>query len=276
MKNIPFPLWILLSLILNSALFLTVALSMAVMRFAAPSAPEGSMRVSMMSTMAIIKKFTPPPAAEIKEPAPPPIEKLFPKDEREKIREEVKKVEVKKQQQGVSHPLPIKATGQSGLPHPDANKSGISGPGTNNKQTAQPAVITGNNNAHPVTDKPSPAGNGIGGTDNVGPAPGGGTGGGEPKGVAVISLGRPGYSKTADDAKFSGAIVVSVTLDSNGKVVSADVSSQFGALDAACRAAAMKSRFDPATNADGEAIAATGKITFLYKNGALVDRNFNR
>ena len=275
MKRIPYPIWLLISVVVNVVLFYTVAFSLSMMRLAVPTAPEGSMRVTMKSTAEVISMFTPPPA-EIKSPEPPPIEKLFPKEEREQVRKEINKVAEKKLSQGVARPLPAKPTGVIGVPHPDAGKPGISGPGSSQQQTAQPSVITGNNERHVVSDTSSPQGNGAGGTDNIGPAPGGGTGGGQPKGVAVISLGRPGYSKTADDVKFTGTIVVTVALDSTGKVVSADVSSKIDELNERCRSAALKSKFDPATDAEGQTIASTGKISFVYRNGALVDRTFIR
>jgi len=79
----------------------------------------------------------------------------------------------------------------------------------------------------------------------------------------AISLPKPNYPPIARQAHASGTVVVQVTIDENGKVISAHAVSGHPLLQAVAVAAARGARFSP-TKLSGQPVKVTGVITYNF------------
>jgi len=79
----------------------------------------------------------------------------------------------------------------------------------------------------------------------------------------ALYLPRPDYPAEAQAAKASGTVVIQVTIDEQGAVVSAHAVSGHPLLQAACVSAARQARFSP-TTLMGEPVKVTGVITYNF------------
>jgi protein TonB len=79
----------------------------------------------------------------------------------------------------------------------------------------------------------------------------------------AISLPKPAYPPIAKQAHASGQVVVQVTIDENGNVISAHAVSGHPLLQAAATAAARGARFSP-TKLSGQPVKVTGVITYNF------------
>ncbi|HEX9422552.1 MAG TPA: TonB family protein [Pyrinomonadaceae bacterium] len=79
----------------------------------------------------------------------------------------------------------------------------------------------------------------------------------------AISLPKPAYPAIARQAHASGTVVVQVTIDENGSVVSAHAVSGHPLLQAVAVAAARGARFSP-TKLSGQPVKVTGVITYNF------------
>ena len=79
----------------------------------------------------------------------------------------------------------------------------------------------------------------------------------------AISLPKPQYPPVARMAKASGTVVVQVTVDENGNVISANAVSGHPLLQAAAVAAARGARFSP-TKLSGQPVKVTGIIQYNF------------
>ena len=79
----------------------------------------------------------------------------------------------------------------------------------------------------------------------------------------AISLPKPTYPPIAKQAKATGTVVVQVTVDENGNVVSAQAVSGHPLLQAASVAAARSAKFSP-TKLSGQPVKVTGVITYNF------------
>ena len=79
----------------------------------------------------------------------------------------------------------------------------------------------------------------------------------------AISLPRPAYPPIARQAHASGTVVVQVTIDENGSVISARAVSGHPLLQAVAVAAARGARFSP-TKLSGQPVKVTGVITYNF------------
>lgn len=79
----------------------------------------------------------------------------------------------------------------------------------------------------------------------------------------AISLPKPAYSPIARAAKASGTVIVQVTVDENGNVVSAQAVSGHPLLQAASVAAARSAKFSP-TRLSGQPVKVTGVIQYNF------------
>lgn len=79
----------------------------------------------------------------------------------------------------------------------------------------------------------------------------------------AISLPAPEYPAIAKQAKASGAVVVQVTIDENGSVISAHAASGHPLLQASAVAAARQAKFSP-TLLMGEPVKVTGVIVYNF------------
>ena len=79
----------------------------------------------------------------------------------------------------------------------------------------------------------------------------------------AISLPKPPYPPVARAAKASGTVVVQVTVDEDGNVVSAQAVSGHPLLQAAAVAAAHGAKFAP-TKLSGQPVKVTGVITYNF------------
>jgi TonB family protein len=79
----------------------------------------------------------------------------------------------------------------------------------------------------------------------------------------AISLPVPEYPAIAKQAKASGTVVVQVTIDENGSVISAHAASGHPLLQSAAVAAAKQARFSP-TLLMGEPVKVTGVIVYNF------------
>jgi Ca-activated chloride channel family protein len=86
----------------------------------------------------------------------------------------------------------------------------------------------------------------------------------------AVSLPKPAYPQVARAAKASGSVVVQVTVDESGNVISANVVSGHPLLTAAAANAASKSKFSP-TMLSGKPVKVTGTIVYNFAgNGKAV------
>jgi TonB family protein len=79
----------------------------------------------------------------------------------------------------------------------------------------------------------------------------------------AISLPKPAYPPIARQARASGQVVVQVTIDENGSVISAHAVSGHPLLQAAATAAARGARFSP-TKLSGQPVKVTGVIQYNF------------
>lgn len=79
----------------------------------------------------------------------------------------------------------------------------------------------------------------------------------------AISLPRPAYPAIARQAHASGTVVVQVTIDENGSVISARAVSGHPLLTAVAVNAARSARFSP-TKLSGQPVKVTGVITYNF------------
>ena len=79
----------------------------------------------------------------------------------------------------------------------------------------------------------------------------------------AISLPKPSYPPIARQAHASGTVVVQVTIDENGSVISAHAVSGHPLLQAVAVAAARGARFSP-TKLSGQPVKVTGVITYNF------------
>lgn len=79
----------------------------------------------------------------------------------------------------------------------------------------------------------------------------------------AISLPKPPYPPVAKAVKASGTVVVQVTVDENGNVISARAISGHPLLQAAAVTAARGAKFSP-TKLSGEPVKVNGVITFQF------------
>ncbi len=79
----------------------------------------------------------------------------------------------------------------------------------------------------------------------------------------AISLPKPAYPAIARTAHASGTVVVQVTIDENGNVISAHAVSGHPLLQAVAVAAARGARFSP-TKLSGQPVKVTGVITYNF------------
>lgn len=79
----------------------------------------------------------------------------------------------------------------------------------------------------------------------------------------AISLPKPAYPPIARQAHASGTVVVQVTIDENGNVISARAVSGHPLLQAVAVSAARNARFSP-TKLSGQPVKVTGVITYNF------------
>jgi|GEM_PF-2895487 len=79
----------------------------------------------------------------------------------------------------------------------------------------------------------------------------------------AISLPKPAYPPVARAAKASGTVVVQVTVDENGNVISAHAVSGHPLLQAAAVAAARAAKFPP-TKLSGQPVKVNGVINYTF------------
>ncbi|MEP6818644.1 MAG: TonB family protein [bacterium] len=79
----------------------------------------------------------------------------------------------------------------------------------------------------------------------------------------AIALPKPAYPPIARQAHASGTVVVQVTIDENGSVISAHAVSGHPLLQAVAVAAARGARFSP-TKLSGQPVKVTGVITYNF------------
>jgi protein TonB len=79
----------------------------------------------------------------------------------------------------------------------------------------------------------------------------------------ALSLPHPPYPAIARAARASGTVVVQVTIDENGQVISARAVSGHPLLQAVAVAAARQARFSP-TKLSGQPVKVTGVITYNF------------
>jgi len=123
-----------------------------------------------------------------------------------------------------------------------------SGPGTGNGQFAGPTSVNIAEEPPPPPPKPTP--------------PRAAISGGVLNGKA-ISLPHPAYPPIARQAHAAGTVVVQVTIDENGNVISASAVSGHPLLRAVAVAAARGARFSP-TKLSGQPVKVTGVITYNF------------
>jgi TonB family protein len=107
-------------------------------------------------------------------------------------------------------------------------------------------------------EPPEPAGPPAGGAANRGRAVSGGVLNGK-----AVSKPEPAYPPTARAARASGAVVVQITVDESGRVVSASAVSGHPLLRQAAEQAARQARFTP-TLLSGKPVRVTGTITYNF------------
>lgn len=133
-----------------------------------------------------------------------------------------------------------------GTPFGDPNAKGPVGPSTG------PAPIA-DDPPPPPEPKPSPTPK---------PPPRAPISGGVLNGKAV-SLPKPPYPAIAKSARAAGTVVVQVTIDESGKVISARAISGHPLLQAAAVQAAYGARFSP-TQLSGQPVKVTGTISYNF------------
>src|SRR5688500_18226330 len=135
---------------------------------------------------------------------------------------------------------------QLGTANTDAAAPVASGPGTGTISTAPTRIDI----AEPPPEAPKP-------TPPRAPISGGVLNG------KAISLPKPAYPPIARQAHASGTVVVQVTIDENGNVISARAVSGHPLLQAVSVSAARNARFSP-TKLSGQPVKVTGVITYNF------------
>jgi TonB family protein len=79
----------------------------------------------------------------------------------------------------------------------------------------------------------------------------------------AISLPKPPYPAAAKAVGAKGSVIVEVTLDENGRVITAKATEGHPLLRAAAEAAAREARFTP-TKLSGQAVQVSGVITYNF------------
>lgn len=79
----------------------------------------------------------------------------------------------------------------------------------------------------------------------------------------ALSLPRPEYPSGAKNARASGTVAVQVTIDEQGKVISARAKTGHRLLQPACELAALRAKFSP-TLLCGQPVKVTGIITYNF------------
>jgi protein TonB len=130
----------------------------------------------------------------------------------------------------------------------NASAPAASGPGTGTGVVAGPTSVQIAEEPPPPPPKPTP--------------PRAPISGGVLNGKA-ISLPKPAYPPIARQAHASGTVVVQVTIDENGNVISATPVSGHPLLRAVAAAAARGARFSP-TKLSGQPVKVTGVITYNF------------
>lgn len=130
----------------------------------------------------------------------------------------------------------------------NANTPMPAGPGSGVATVAGPSKINMDEPPPPPEQKPTP--------------PRAPISGGVLNGKA-ISLPKPTYPPIARQAHASGTVVVQVTIDENGSVISAHAVSGHPLLQAVAVAAARGARFSP-TKLSGQPVKVTGVITYNF------------
>jgi TonB family protein len=82
----------------------------------------------------------------------------------------------------------------------------------------------------------------------------------------ALSLPKPVYPPAARSARLSGAVVVEVVIDINGKVISARALSGIGLLQQAAVQAAYQAKFSP-TTLSGQPVKVVGTIEYNFAIG---------
>jgi protein TonB len=138
------------------------------------------------------------------------------------------------------------------------NSDATSGGGPIGNGTGGPPGGTGTGGAGPLVDagEPPPP------LPTPKPVPKAPVSGGVLNGKA-ISLPKPAYPAIAKTARASGTVVVQVTIDENGSVISANAISGPPLLRAAAVTAARGARFSP-TKLSGQPVKVTGVINFNF------------
>jgi len=80
----------------------------------------------------------------------------------------------------------------------------------------------------------------------------------------VVSLPQPPYPMIAKQAGVQGTVNIQILVDEQGRVVSAQIVSGNGLLNAAAREAAMRARFTP-TTLNGVPVKIQGVITYNFR-----------
>jgi protein TonB len=80
----------------------------------------------------------------------------------------------------------------------------------------------------------------------------------------AVNLPKPSYPPIARTAHASGTVVVQVTIDETGKVISAHAISGHPLLQAAAVQAAYGARFSP-TQLSGQPVKVTGTINYNFQ-----------
>ncbi len=122
------------------------------------------------------------------------------------------------------------------------------GPGTGTGMVAGPTSVSIGEEPPPPPPKPTPP---------RAPISGGVLNG------RAISLPKPSYPAIARQAHASGTVVVQVTIDENGNVISAAAVSGHPLLRAVSVSAARGARFSP-TKLSGQPVKVTGVITYNF------------
>jgi len=87
------------------------------------------------------------------------------------------------------------------------------------------------------------------------------------KDAALISRSTPSYPRSARKKGIQGRVVVTVTIDTSGKISHSQISRSSGnsALDSSALSAAKRFRFTPAINGLGQAVSVKRSIPFNFQ-----------
>jgi protein TonB len=196
----------------------------------------------------------PVPVQEVK-----PVEKVQPKQETKEITQDTRTELQARIDQPVKEPPTISTAKNSVPPATSRSKVGLTndvappptgpiGPSTGGTGTTGTVVSDDDDKPPPVAPKPPPPKTIVSGGVLNGKA---------------ISLPKPAYPPVAKAAHASGAVVVQVTIDEGGGVISASAVSGNPLLRAAAVGAARGARFSP-TKLSGVPVKVTGTIIYNF------------